>query len=58
MPAIEVRNLSKQYRVYQKREGMWASVRGLFRREYKTIDAVRDVSFTIDEGEMTPTRGR
>lgn len=57
MPAIEVRNLSKQYRVYQKREGMWASVTGLFRREYKTVDAVRDVSFTIEEGEMVAFLG-
>ena len=57
MPAIDVRHLSKQYRVYQKREGMWASVRGLFHREYKTVDAVRDVSFSIEEGEMVAFLG-
>lgn len=57
MSAIEVRNLSKQYRVYQKREGLWASLKGLFSREYKTVDAVRDVSFTIEAGEMVAFLG-
>ena len=57
MSAIEVRNLTKQYRVYQKSEGMWASVKGLFHREYKTVDAVRDVSFTIETGEMVAFLG-
>lgn len=35
MPAIEVSGLCKTYRVYRKREGLWASVAGLFPREYK-----------------------
>ncbi|HUG93289.1 MAG TPA: ABC transporter ATP-binding protein [Planctomycetaceae bacterium] len=57
MPAIEVRNLSKSYRVYCKREGVLASIAGLFRREYKEVRAVRDVSFTIDEAEMVAFLG-
>ena len=57
MPAIEVSHLSKQYRVYQKREGLWASLKGLFHRDYKTVDAVRDVSFSIDAGEMVAFLG-
>ncbi|MBX3443740.1 MAG: ABC transporter ATP-binding protein [Planctomyces sp.] len=57
MPAIEVRHLSKTYRVYHKREGLWDSVRGLLRRQYKTVEAVRDVSFTIESGEMVAFLG-
>lgn len=57
MSAIEVRHLSKQYRVYQKREGIWASVKGLFHREYKAVDAVKDVSFSIETGEMVAFLG-
>ena len=30
---IEVNDLAKEYRVYDKPEGLWASVRGLFHRE-------------------------
>ncbi|MEW4490987.1 ABC transporter ATP-binding protein [Thalassoglobus sp. JC818] len=52
MLAIEAKNLSKTYRVYQKHEGILASLRGLFQREYKTVRAVRDVSFQIETGEM------
>ena len=52
MFAIQVENLCRTYRVYQKREGLLASVRGLFRRSFKEVHAVRDVSFRIDEGEM------
>ena len=52
MPAIEVRDLQKTYYVYRKREGLMASVRGLFHREYKEVRAVDGVSFTIETGEM------
>ncbi len=57
MSAITVRNLSKSYRVFRKQEGLWASVAGLLKREYKTIEAVRSVSFTIEKGEMVAFLG-
>ncbi|MCA9032978.1 MAG: ABC transporter ATP-binding protein [Planctomycetaceae bacterium] len=57
MPAIEAENLTKTYQVYRKQEGVWASVVGLFRREYKTVEAVKSVSFQIDEGEMVAFLG-
>ncbi|MCS7046122.1 MAG: ATP-binding cassette domain-containing protein [Gemmataceae bacterium] len=53
MPAmIEAHHLSKTYRVYQKHTGLFGAVRGLFRREYKEVQAVADVSFTIEPGEI------
>jgi ABC-2 type transport system ATP-binding protein len=57
MPAIEARNLSKTYRVYQKKVGVFASLVGLFHRKYRQVEAVRDVSFSIDEGEMVAFLG-
>ena len=57
MPAIEADRLCKHYRVYQKREGVLASITGLFHREYKTVQAVRDVSFRLEEGEMVAFLG-
>ena len=57
MPAIDVQNIGRTYKVYQKQEGLFASVRGLLYREYREIHAVRDVSFTIDEGEMVAFLG-
>src|SRR6516225_2776183 len=52
MPIIEATNLTKIYRVFQKKEGLLGAVRGLFRREYKEVRAVDDVSFTIEPGEI------
>lgn len=57
MPVIEITGLTKNYRVYQKREGLMASVRGLFRREYRTIEAVRGIDLTVDEGEFVAFLG-
>jgi ABC-2 type transport system ATP-binding protein len=57
MIALDVRNLKKTYRVYRKREGVLASIRGLFRREYHAVHAVAGVSFQIDQGEMVAFLG-
>ncbi len=57
MPVIEVRDLAKTYRVYRKREGLIASISGLFRREYDAIAAVDRVSFVIDAGEIVAFLG-
>lgn len=55
--AIEVRDLTKVYRVFQKREGLVASLKSLFRREYKTVTAVGGVSFSVRQGEMVAFLG-
>jgi ABC-2 type transport system ATP-binding protein len=45
MALIELRNLTKSFRVYQKREGLMASMRGLWHREYREVRAVRGDRF-------------
>ena len=57
MPIIEIEDLVKSYRVYQKREGLLASVRGLFHREYKEVEAVRGINLTVDQGELVAFLG-
>ncbi|MGH7225103.1 MAG: ABC transporter ATP-binding protein [Gemmataceae bacterium] len=52
MAIIHVKNLSKTYRVFQKKPGLSGAVRGLFRRQYKEVNAVAGVSFEIEAGEM------
>ncbi len=52
MPAIEVRNLKKVYRVHVKPQGLAASVRSLFRRTYKHVHAVDGIDFDIEPGEI------
>ncbi len=51
MPIIEVSGLTKTYRVPVKGEGLGGSIRSLWSREYKDVEAVRDISFQIDSGE-------
>ena len=57
MSIIEIKDLSKTYKVYQKKEGLWQSVRGLFHREYRDVNAVRDVNLTVEEGEFVAFLG-
>jgi ABC-2 type transport system ATP-binding protein len=57
MPIIEIKNLCKSYRVYQKREGVMASVKGLFHREYKEVHAVSDISLEVESGEFVAFLG-
>lgn len=57
MPIIEANDLTKTYRVSQKKEGLLGAVRGLMRREYKQVEAVAGVNFTIEPGEMVAFLG-
>ena len=52
MPVIDVHGLTKAYRTYKKLPGFAGSLKGLFRREYETTLAAREVSFTMEEGEF------
>src|SRR6202050_3887271 len=51
-PIIEVAELSKHFRTFRRREGIWGGLQNLFVRDYKTVSAVDRVSFTIERGEM------
>jgi len=57
MSAIEIQGLQKSYRVYQKREGLAASLRGLFHREYREVQAVRGIDLTVEGGEFVAFLG-
>src|SRR3989454_1602311 len=52
MSVIEVRGLTKSFRTYKKKPGLGGAIQGLFHRDYEMILAVREVSFTINEGEL------
>jgi ABC-2 type transport system ATP-binding protein len=57
MAVIEIDRLSKSYRVYQKQEGLLAAIRGLGRREYRDVQAVREVSLSVEKGEFVAFLG-
>lgn len=49
---IEVRGLSKSFRVHQKEPGFKGSVRGLFVRKWQDKHALKGVSFNVSPGEI------
>ena len=52
MAAIEVTGLTKVFRTYKKRPGFSGALKGLLRRTYEPTEAVRDVSFSVEPGEL------
>jgi ABC-2 type transport system ATP-binding protein len=57
MAVIDIEGLAKSYRVYQKKEGLGASIRGLFRRQYRVVEAVRGIDLTVQQGEFVAFLG-
>ena len=52
MSFISVKNLNKTFKVLQRDGGLKNAFRSLFKRDYKYIKAVDDISFEIEEGEI------
>lgn len=52
MSMIHVENLTKSYKVHTKENGLKASVKSLFKREYRIVEAVKSINFDISEGEV------
>ena len=49
---IALQGISKTYRVAKRAPGLLAAVKALGRREYETVEALKDLSFTIGKGEI------
>ncbi len=50
--AIIMKNLNKDFKVLNRHEGLKGSIKDLFSRDYKIVSAVKDVSLTVDRGEI------
>ncbi len=57
MATIEIEGLAKSYHVYQKEEGLSASIRGLFRRQLRVVEAVRGIDLAVEQGEFVAFLG-
>lgn len=49
---IEFDNICKNFKIPLKSNGFWAGVKSLFKRKYKVINALKNVSFSIEEGDI------
>ena len=52
MSLIEVKQISKTFRVAKKKSGLKESIKSFFKREFIDVKAVEDISFSIDRGEI------
>jgi len=57
MSIIQIDQLAKSYRVYQKKEGLREALRGLWHRDYKDVDAVKKISLRVEPGEFVAFLG-
>lgn len=49
---IKVKNLSKTYKIHEKKEGVKNTIKDLFCREYTYKESVKNISFSIKKGEI------
>ena len=52
MALIEVENLTKSYKTFKRKEGVKGAFVNLFKRDYEFVQAVDDVSFHVEPGEI------
>lgn len=49
---IEIKNITKEFKVLNRREGLKGSLQDLFSRDYKIVRAVDHISMNIQQGEI------
>ena len=52
MSFIKVDNITKTFKVAKRNSGLKAALKSFFKREYKIVEAVKNVSFEIKKGEI------
>ena len=50
--AIKVKGLKKTFKIKLKEKGFIGSIKSMFKTKYKKVNAVNDISFEVDKGEM------
>jgi ABC-2 type transport system ATP-binding protein len=52
MSQIQLNDIRKSFKVYERPDGKWAFFRGAFTRTVRTVKALDGISFAIGEGEL------
>lgn len=55
---IKVNNLTKVYKIHEKKEGIKNSIKDLFSRDYIYKESVKDLNFNIARGEVVGLLGK
>ncbi|QSX04702.1 ATP-binding cassette domain-containing protein [Sedimentibacter sp. zth1] len=49
---IELRNITKTFKVHRRNSGLKEATKSLFKRDYEIVKALSNISFKIDDGEI------
>ena len=52
MSFIKVDSITKTFKVAKRNSGLKAALKSFFKREYKEVEAVKNISFEIEKGEI------
>jgi len=51
-PSIIVQELTKTYKVPEREPGLVSSIKNLLKKQYRQVEAVHDISFSVEKGEI------
>ena len=52
MSFIEVKHINKTFKVAERKSGLKSAIKSFFKRDYRYIKAIEDISFSIKKGEI------
>ena len=52
MKIIEVKGLKKEFKIKEKEKGIKGSLKSIIKPKFKVINAVNDINFSVEEGEI------
>ena len=52
MYIIKFNQISKEFKISIREKGVWGAIKGLFKRKYKIVNALKNVSFEVNEGDI------
>lgn len=52
MSIIKFNQISKEFKISIREKGVWGAIKGLFKRKYKIVNALKNVSFEVNEGDI------
>ena len=54
---IQVKGLSKQFRLFKREAGLYGAFRSFFNRKYENFHALQDISIQVQDGEIVGILG-
>ena len=49
---ISIRHISKKFKIFKREAGLKNAIKSFFKREYKIINSLEDINFSIKKGEI------